>query len=934
LQLNLLGALEVVDDGRQVVLGGVKQRATLGLLLLRNNSLVPLSALRCALWPENPPPTWRKMLHNAISQLRYMFSASRVPADSPLLLTSAPGYLLRIDSEQIDLCRFQALAERGRAELGAGSCEQASRTLRDALALWRGAALADLVEQGISWPELTAVQNARLTVLEDRVEADIAVGRHSEVVADLAALAETEPLRERLCGQLMRALYYSGRQGEALATYHRTRTELIDQLGLDPGPELQELQRAILNHELALPAPSGSAAPRPHAPARLMSASPPDTRLDSGADDADESVALPEATALAEADAPSVAPHEEVRQVTVVLIKAAPAPELATGPEELEITRREVGAAVREEVERCGGTVTGSLGPLWAAAFGVSRNRDSDAHQAVRAAVAISDRLGDRVTVDDGATVGSMAVSAAVATGDALIRTSPAHPARDFELTSTVLDQCLRLLADIRPAEVRVCTATKQASDHSIGYTDSADRDGGWTVAEVELEPADAWDAAPCVGRDHELRILAASLDWVRHREQPRLVTVLGDAGIGKSRLVAEFLDGLAECRPLLLRVGAGSDAGDGMAAVADLVRRHAGISATDPDEVAREKLVKTVCGLGGHGDTSLSMLRNVHALLGLGHDHAGDDPVEAWRLFFEELAADRPTVVVVEDLHLAADGLLEFVDQLAGRTVAVPLLLVATARFELLERRPDWCGGKLHTDMITLAPLSRTATAELLRELCPEAAHHGVIDAVMKQVGGNPFLVREYARLLNDGDHAPSLVLQRPDRAIGRPHPEPPPWPASLPRSVRRVLDAQMDELPREARAVLMDAAVLDPFVTPAAVSALSGCRIEEAGVSLDLLVRRHFLSRSRHAAVADRTYLFPNAALRDVAYGRLSRRVLIDKHERAIAWIERLPGDLGDLSTWHHTRLAMLSDRFSSPDNRQVAYQDDRHPASRRTA
>jgi DNA-binding SARP family transcriptional activator len=255
MQFKLLGPLEVVDKGRSLSLNGNKQRATLGFLLLHGNSVIATSQILKALWPDNMPVTGRKMLQNAVSGLRGILSAYGEGPDAALLLTHAPGYLLRVEPDRVDLSRFHSLVNSGRADLAAGSWEQAARTLRNALALWRGPVLTDLVESGIAWPELTAVRNARLAALEDCVEAEFASGRYSEVIGELETWVETEPLRERLCGQLMRALYHCGRQVDALGLYRRTRTRLIEELGLDPGRELQELERSILNQELMLEPP-------------------------------------------------------------------------------------------------------------------------------------------------------------------------------------------------------------------------------------------------------------------------------------------------------------------------------------------------------------------------------------------------------------------------------------------------------------------------------------------------------------------------------------------------------------------------------------------------------------------------------------------------------------------------------------------------------
>jgi DNA-binding SARP family transcriptional activator len=253
MRFQVLGPLAAVRHGRPVALGGSKQRATLGLLLLRANRVVATSDLIDALWTDtgSAPATARKILQNAVCGLRTVFADH-----GPELLTQPPGYLLRVDPARVDLFEFARHAEQGRAELAMGAPERAATTLRDALALWRGPALADLVADGLVWPELTAVQHARLDVLEDYFEAELANGRHHTALGELEMLVETEPLRERLCQQLMLALYRGGRQADALRVYARVRTELVERLGLEPGHTLRQLQQSILAHDPALALPT------------------------------------------------------------------------------------------------------------------------------------------------------------------------------------------------------------------------------------------------------------------------------------------------------------------------------------------------------------------------------------------------------------------------------------------------------------------------------------------------------------------------------------------------------------------------------------------------------------------------------------------------------------------------------------------------------
>lgn len=247
--------MEVLDRGHEVPLGGVHQRAVLGFFLLHPNEVIATRKLIAALWGGSAPATSRKMIQNAVSKIRVVLASERCSKEPVELITRPPGYMLRIAPHRIDLNIFRPLALQGRKQLAAGQYAEASRMLREALALWHGGALMDLAESGFDWPELAKLESARLDVLEDCAEAELQLGRHHDLVQELTAAAEVEPTRERLCGQLMLALYRCDRQLEALAAYRRTRDHLVDSFGVDPGESLRRLERAILNQDPALAPP-------------------------------------------------------------------------------------------------------------------------------------------------------------------------------------------------------------------------------------------------------------------------------------------------------------------------------------------------------------------------------------------------------------------------------------------------------------------------------------------------------------------------------------------------------------------------------------------------------------------------------------------------------------------------------------------------------
>jgi DNA-binding SARP family transcriptional activator len=237
MEFRILGPLEVADGGRTLRLGGARQRAVLALLLTRPNQVVSADRLVDELWGAAPPRTAANTIQQYVSQLRRLLGADRIT-------TRPPGYALRVEAGELDLQRFEVLVRRGDpAALG------------DALALWRGAPLADLADEPFAQAEIARLVEIRIAALEKRIESDLGVGRDVELVAELEALVTEHPLRERFRGQLMLALYRSGRQAEALAAYRAARSAMTEELGIEPSAALQELERAILRHDPSLDAP-------------------------------------------------------------------------------------------------------------------------------------------------------------------------------------------------------------------------------------------------------------------------------------------------------------------------------------------------------------------------------------------------------------------------------------------------------------------------------------------------------------------------------------------------------------------------------------------------------------------------------------------------------------------------------------------------------
>jgi len=241
-EFRILGPLEVVEHGSALPLGGATQRTLLALLLTRANEVVSAHRLIDELWGAEPPRSGPNALQYHISRLR------KALAPSEPILTQEPGYVIRVGPEELDLLRFEALVEEARR----AAPELAAQRLREGLDLWRGPALADLAHESFAQAEIPRLEELRLEALERRFEADLALGRHAEIVGEVKALVLEHPLRERPRAVLMQALYGSGRQVDALEVYRETRRLLVDELGIEPSPALHELEQAILRHDPAL----------------------------------------------------------------------------------------------------------------------------------------------------------------------------------------------------------------------------------------------------------------------------------------------------------------------------------------------------------------------------------------------------------------------------------------------------------------------------------------------------------------------------------------------------------------------------------------------------------------------------------------------------------------------------------------------------------
>jgi DNA-binding SARP family transcriptional activator len=266
MEFLLLGPLEVLSGGRSVLVGGGKRRSLLGVLLVHSNEVVSAERLIDQLWGERPPPTAAKSVQVYVSQLRKALDPDVARANGGRLVTRSGGYELRVGPDELDVAVFERALADGERALGGGEPARAASGLAAALALWRGPALADFAYEPFAQGEIARLEELRLVAIEQRVDAELALGRHARVVGELEALVGEHPLRERVRGQLMLALYRCERQAAALEVYRNGRNRMVEELGLEPGPALRGLQEKVLDQSADLDAPATTAGRRGDVP--------------------------------------------------------------------------------------------------------------------------------------------------------------------------------------------------------------------------------------------------------------------------------------------------------------------------------------------------------------------------------------------------------------------------------------------------------------------------------------------------------------------------------------------------------------------------------------------------------------------------------------------------------------------------------------------
>jgi DNA-binding SARP family transcriptional activator/tetratricopeptide (TPR) repeat protein len=476
MDIRMLGPLEASAGGTPLPLGGGKPRALLVMLALQAGSPVSKDRLIYGLWGEQPPATASKMVQIFVSQLRKALGAG---GEADRILTRGGGYELRIDPDDVDARRFERLL--------------AAEAPREALALWRGVPLEELAGEPFAAAEMRRLEELRLSALELAIEQDLAAGRHREVVAELEMLVGQEPLRERLHAQRMLALYRSGRQSEALDAFRGAREVLVEQVGLEPGPELRRLNDAILQQDPELDPPA-AAAPAPR-------------------------------------EQPVTATSER-RVVSVMCARVANAAALAEerDPEALHGLLARFSDACGAAVERHGGTLERRGAEAVIGIFGLDAVHEDDALRALRAALELREAVAqwDCVHVGVGVDCGPVFVGA----GERGERFASGQAVSNAE----------RLQEAAQAGSILLSEGIHRLVEPSLVAEPVGDDLRTWELASLRPEQRAALSATPFVGRDREVEALSSAFAEACDEPGCRFMTFVGPAGIGKSRLARELI--------------------------------------------------------------------------------------------------------------------------------------------------------------------------------------------------------------------------------------------------------------------------------------------------------------------------------------------------------------------------------------------------------
>jgi class 3 adenylate cyclase/tetratricopeptide (TPR) repeat protein len=584
-------------------------------------------------------------------------------------------------------------------------------------------------------------------------------------------------------------------------------------------------------------------------------------------------------------------------------------------PEDVRARIRPYHARLRQALERYGATVEKFVGDAVMAVWGAPTAHEDDAERAVRGGLSVLEAITDLNEADPEL---DLKVRVGINTGEAVVALDARPEHGEGIVTGDVVNTAARIQTAAPVNGVAVGELTYRATSRVFDYEPLEP-----VTVKGKAEPLPLWRATaararfgsdlgggfttPLVGRELEKPLLIGIFERAAQQRSVQLVTVVGEPGVGKSRLVSELAD-YVHGKPGLTRWRQGRclPYGEGITfwALGEIVKAEAGILESDSGEVAAAKLAAAV---SGEESDRQWLLRRLTPLVGAesGVPTERDELFAAWRRFLEGLAASRPSVLVFEDLHWADDALLAFLEHLAEWAQGVPLLVVCAARPELYERRPGWGAGQRNAHTVNLSPLSDTETAELVGYLTEATALAPELErAILARAGGNPLYAEEFVRLLADRGLESGKT--------------------PLPESVQALIAARLDTLPPERKGLLQDAAVVGKVFWAGAVAEIGERDPRDVELALHELARKELVRPARSSSMAgEAEYSFWHLLVRDVAYSQIPRSERARRHRAAAAWIERKGEDrvedLAEVLAHHYVEALELAD--AAGDQAQAA-------------
>ncbi|MEM7324005.1 MAG: BTAD domain-containing putative transcriptional regulator [Actinomycetota bacterium] len=869
MQFGLLGPLEVLANGRAKPLGTRKERLLLALLLT-DRSVVSLDRIVDALWEADPPGKPATSIRSYVSNIRRTLG-EHVDDPRTLVVSEDSGYSLNLSNQthagqtvdiSVDVDRFENLVDRAGDEVDP---TVVAEQLDQALLLVRGEPLADMAYAEFAQPEIRRLTELVLSTEERRFEVGLQLGQAARILPRVSALVEAHPLRDALRQAHMAALALTGRSAEALRSYQEHRSRLVDEMGIEPGPTIRELEARILAEDGPFAQPAGlqatASVPTNLAPEPEVVAAPgPGTDRNRASDRIDPA-------------------HVERRQLTILTAVGVSNTGARSDPEDLRLAAQQQGPIWQEVITRLGGRVHRLDGGEMIAYFGYPAANEDDAERAVRAGLYIAERT------DGGAKLG-------IATGTVIV-----EPHADAAETGTVdlvgeAVSVARSLCDRAAAgEVLTTAETRSVTRHRFRFDET---DGGAArVVAVRrtagrLPPPDGDGLSPLVGRSEELALLRRRFDLASEGDG-QVVFLSGEAGVGKSRIIAELLSNLQgtdadlsvlqfSCSPL--------HTSSALQPIVDHVLDLAGCEELDRADVLREKLstladrspigsALRLLGSLAENEEDASLVERVPDPQER-HERLLDAAVEVIDAARSDGRSTGPLVCVVEDTHWIDASTRSLLDRLIDRSASQQLLLIVT------HRRGAWSEAETTANCTTLrlSPIARSECLSIARHLAGEHILPAAVETeIVRKSDGIPLFVEEITKAVVEQYHARDerVAALPPDPTAAHRFP--------VPMTLHDSLMARLDRSP-DGRSLAQVAAAIGHSVNRSLLAAVGSASLDQVDQELDSLVSAGILVRRGESSTA--TYRFRHALIRDTAYQSLLREERWSLHARIASVLE----------------------------------------------